>query len=325
MQPFLVAVVLVWAVGSIAAFFYSQQQHIPQWLLFALLPALLLEISLYLLPGFEGMRKWFDRLGSKPLRAGVLVASGVTPYLMESLRTGTFGFTPFLLLLTLVSVTAFWYAVFKPGPAVDVLFLAFMAAVYLSLAFKQIYVRPMPHLQLEVMGRLMWVRVGLLAVLSLRRLDNVRFGFIPTSAEWRIGIAQFLYFLPVGGGAAYLLRFAKFHPVSLVWWKFALFVPALFFGVLWVLAVGEEFFFRGFLQQLVARGLGSEKGGLVVASAVFGMAHLPYRAFPNWRFAIVAGIAGLFYGISFLRSGSVRSSMVTHALVVTTWRTLFSG
>ena len=41
--------------------------------------------------------------------------------------------------------------------------------------------------------------------------------------------------------------------------------------------------------------------------------------------AIVAGIAGVFYGIAFLQAKSVRASMVTHALVVTTWRVFFTG
>ena len=99
----------------------------------------------------------------------------------------------------------------------------------------------------------------------------------------------------------------------------------MFFGILWVVAVGEEFFFRGFLQPLVARGLRSETAGLLIASVLFGSAHLLYRGFPNWRFAILAGVAGMFYGISFLRSRSIRASMVTHALVVTTWRSLFAS
>jgi hypothetical protein len=33
----------------------------------------------------------------------------------------------------------------------------------------------------------------------------------------------------------------------------------------------------------------------------------------------------VFYGIAFLKAQSVRASMVTHALVVTTWRMFFAG
>lgn len=277
------------------------------------------------MPGFEKVRRLFDRISPGATRALLLTMGAVTPYLIESWRTRTFGLFPFFLLTLLAAVAAFWYVVFDPGPAADLAFLVLMAGVFLSKAFAMIYVRPAPHLQLEILGKLMWIRLGMMAVLSLRRIENVRFGFLPSSKEWRIGVEQFLYFLPVGAAAAYFLRFATFHPLPLVWWKFALFVPAMFFGIFWVVAVGEEFFFRGFLQQLVARGLRSETAGLVIASVLFGSAHLLYRGFPNWRFAILAGIAGMFYGISFLRSRSIRASMVTHALVVTTWRSLFAS
>lgn len=325
MRQFLITLMLVWTAASIAAYVYSQQQNISRGLLLALLPAFLMEIGLYLMPGFDKVRKQFDRLGSKPFRAALLTAGAVAPYLIESLRLGSFRISSFLLLLVLTGMAAFWYAVMRPSPGADLLFLVLMAGVYLSKVFPEIYARPTPHLQLEILGRLMWVRLGVMAVLSLRRIENVRFGFLPNSSEWRIGIEQFLLFLPVGGLAIYLLRFAHFHPVALVWWKFALFVPATFVGILWVVALAEEFFFRGFLQQVVSRGLHSEAAGLVVTAALFGTVHLPFRYFPNWKFAVLAGLAGLFYGISFLRSRSIRASMVTHALVVTTWRSLFAS
>ena len=322
MRPFLVTLVLVWTAASIAAFVYSQQQNLSRALLFALLPAFLIEIGLYLMPGFERVRRQFDRIGSKYARALLLLCGALAPYLVESSATHTFAFTPFLLLTTLAAAAAFWYAAFRPGPLADLLFLAFMGGVYVSKVFGQIYIRPTPHLQIEILGKLMWIRLGAMALLSLRRIENVRFGFLPSSAEWRIGIEQFLYFLPVGGAAVYFLRFANFHPLPLVWWKFALFVPAVFCGIMWSVALGEELFFRGFLQQLAARGLHNRTAGLVIASAVFGIAHLPYRLFPNWRLAVIAAIAGLFYGIAFLRSRSIRASMVTHALVVTAWKSL---
>jgi membrane protease YdiL (CAAX protease family) len=49
-----------------------------------------------------------------------------------------------------------------------------------------------------------------------------------------------------------------------------------------------------------------------------------YRAFPNWRFAVLATIAGLFYGLAFRQARSIRASMVTHALTVTALRLFYS-
>jgi membrane protease YdiL (CAAX protease family) len=97
-----------------------------------------------------------------------------------------------------------------------------------------------------------------------------------------------------------------------------------FFGVLWVLALGEEFFFRGLMQQWITGWVGNEWAGLIGTAIIFGAAHLWYRTFPNWRFAAIAGLAGIFYGLAFRQAKSIRASMVTHALTVTAWRTFFS-
>ncbi len=291
----------------------------------ALLPAFLAEIGFYLMPGFDALRRWFDGIGTKGFRAFLLVASAVTPYCLESLRLASFRFTSLLLLTSVATLAAFWYVWMRPGPLVDALFLTLMAAVFLSQAFTLIFVRPLPHLQIEILGKLMWIRLGIMSVLSLRRIENIRFGFVPTSSEWRIGIEQYLYFLPVGALVVYLVRFAHFHLAPITWWKFPIFAAGTFAGIFWVVALGEEFFFRGFLQPLLARGLHSEVAGLVTTSTLFGAAHLPAHPFPNWRFAAVAAVTGVFYGIAFLRARSIRACMVTHALVVTTWRCFLSS
>jgi membrane protease YdiL (CAAX protease family) len=71
--------------------------------------------------------------------------------------------------------------------------------------------------------------------------------------------------------------------------------------------------------------MNSKIAGLMIAAALFGLVHLPLRKFPNWRFAIVAAALGIFCGLSLLKARSVRASMVTHALVATTWRMFFSS
>jgi len=99
-------------------------------------------------------------------------------------------------------------------------------------------------------------------------------------------------------------------------WKIA----ATFASMLSVVALSEEFFFRGLLQQWMAEWTGRPAWGLVAASILFGSVHLGFRGFPNWRFALAAAVAGRFYGGSFQQARSIRASMVTHALVVTLWR-----
>jgi membrane protease YdiL (CAAX protease family) len=325
MRQFLTTLSLVWIAACIGAYLYSQQQHISSTIALAVLPAFLVELGFYLVPGFASVRKTFDALGPKPLRAALLAVSAVVPYLIETSQTRTFHLISFIELLSVVLVAAFWYAWIKRGMLVDVLFLGFMAAVYLSKLFDQVYGQPAPHVALGILGKLMWIRLGLMAVLSLRSLDDARFGFVPTAEEWRIGVQQFVFFLPIGAVLSYLVRLGRFHPQPLPWWKFGLLLIGVFWGLLWVVSLAEEFFFRAFLQRVVARGTRSDTVGLLVAAVLFGLVHLPFRKFPNWRLAIVAGALGIFCGLSLLRARSVRASMVTHALVATTWRMFFSS
>lgn len=284
------------------------------------MPAFLLELACYLAPGFAAVRKIFDELGSRPARAALLALSAVIPYLIESPMTGTFRLQPFLILIAVSAAASFWYVWIRRSLPADLLFLAFLGAVYLSKLFEQTYGQPAPHVSLAILGRLMWIRLNILAVFSLRSIDDPRFGFLPTRKEWRTGAMHYLYFLPVGGAIAYLVRFAGFHPPALAWWKFGLLAAATFFAFLWVVALFEEFFFRAFLQRMLSSRLHSDLLGLILASLLFGLAHLWFRAFPNWRLSGLAAAAGVFYGLAFQKAGSVRASMVTHALVVTTWR-----
>jgi uncharacterized protein len=325
MRQFLTAFVGVWTAACIAAYLYSQQQHISPAVALAVLPAFLVELGFYLVPGFPAVRKLFEGLGSKQLQATLLAVSAVVPYLIESPRTGTFRLSSFLTLLGVAVLASFWYARVRRSLAADLLFLAFMAAVYLTKFFDQVYGTPAPHVALAILGKLMWIRLGLMAVLSLRSLDDAHFGFVPSPKEWRIGTLYYVLFLPAGAAVSYLVGFAHFHPQHLEWWKFGLLVLGTFLGILWVVALAEEFFFRAFLQQLLARGLHSQTIGLILASVLFGLAHLGYGAFPNWRFAAVAAVAGVFYGLALIQARSVRASMVTHALVVTTWRVFFTS
>ena len=324
MRQFLTTLSVVWIAACIAAYLYSHQQHISSNIVLAVVPAFLVELAFYLAPGFPAVRKMFDALGPQLLRAALLSASALLPYLMLTTRTGSFGSMHFLELTAVVLIAAFWYACVPRGLPWDLLFLAFMAAVYLNRPFDRIYGHAAPHVALGILGQLMWIRVGLIAVLSLRALEDSRFGFVPSRQEWLVGIQHYLYFLPVGAALGYWERFARFHLQPMEWWKFPLVLVGTFAGILWVVALAEEFFFRAFLQQVLARRLHSETFGLLVASVLFGLAHLPFRKFPNWRVAIIAGVLGLFCGLALIKARSVRASMETHALVVTTWRMFFT-
>jgi membrane protease YdiL (CAAX protease family) len=314
---------LLWAAGAVAALFYAQDRGIPWATALAVLPAFLLEVTLYFIMGVERMRLRLEKVPPAGV-AMALVVAAVAPYALASLALRNFSWHSLGVIAALVVVAAFWYVVFPHQTAVDILFLVFVAAVWLARAIPPLYASPLAALQLGFLGQLMWFRTGLFAMLSVRRMKNVGFGFWPAAREWKIGALYFAGLMPVAAAAGWALHFARPHLRYAGLERTTLIGLATFFGTLWVLALGEEFLFRGLLQQWIAGWLRSEWAGLLLAALLFGCVHLWYQAFPNWRFAALAAVAGVFYGMAYRQARSIRASMVTHALTVTTWRLFFS-
>lgn len=85
------------------------------------------------------------------------------------------------------------------------------------------------------------------------------------------------------------------------------------------IALPEELFFRGLLLNLLERRIGTQRA-LLVTSLLFGLAHFNKRAvYFNWRYVILAAVAGVFYGQAWLASRRVLTSSITHATVDTVW------
>jgi membrane protease YdiL (CAAX protease family) len=82
-------------------------------------------------------------------------------------------------------------------------------------------------------------------------------------------------------------------------------------------ALPEEILFRALIQNLMMQRFGAGERTLVAASVIFGCAHLDNgpQPVPNWRYAIVAAIAGYAYGKVFQKANSVTSSAFLHMLV----------
>jgi uncharacterized protein len=98
------------------------------------------------------------------------------------------------------------------------------------------------------------------------------------------------------------------------------------FGIIFVAtALPEEILFRSLIQNWLMQKFGSTTAVLVVASLIFGCAHLNNGplAFPNWRYMILATIAGFAYGKVFQRASSATASMALHALVDATKHVFF--
>ncbi|MGB9605730.1 MAG: CPBP family intramembrane glutamic endopeptidase [Bryobacteraceae bacterium] len=277
------------------------------------------ELALYASLAWKAARNGLARLGARRA-AAALTVSALLPYLLYAPATGAFDPARFLALTFLAALASFWYAALPRRRAADAAFLVLIAAVVLAKVWNHVYARPSNWPPMETLGQLMWIRVGVGSALAIRHAEGVGFGWLPTQREWRIGALHFLAFLPLG----LLLGWATGFIRGLGWqgpiWREALVAVATFLGMLWVVALGEEFFFRGLLQRWLSEWSGSQRIGWLVASVLFGAAHLPFRGFPNWRFALLATLAGLFYGRAYLAGGGIRAAMVAHALTNTLWR-----
>jgi len=115
------------------------------------------------------------------------------------------------------------------------------------------------------------------------------------------------------------MRFIAFAPQWNRW-------SSLFFtsvAILFFTAWPEELLFRGLLQNFLARASKSDVAGWWTASVLFGLSHITNMGFPNWRYVILATIAGIFYGWTWRKTGSIFASALVHAAVDAVWHFLF--
>jgi membrane protease YdiL (CAAX protease family) len=309
-----------WLLLVLGAWIYARMRSIPGWAAVPVAAAFLIEIPFYLSPGFEAARAWLGRL-PKTHAAWLLMASALTPWAVYSFATGEARLTTFLALATVTLIVSFWYIELPEAPVWDALFLVAIAAVYLSKIFDRIYLSPIPKLSISALGHLMLIRTAALAILIFRGNVKAEYRFMPNRKEWLTGVQYFGMMLPIIGLAYWGLGLVQLRPhpngIALT----LLLGVGTFLPILWVVALSEEFFFRGLLQQWLEQWTGSRTTALIAASLLFGCAHLGFhRIFPNWRWAIVAAILGVFCGLAWRNSRSVQAAMVTHALIVTVWQ-----
>lgn len=325
------ALLIGWIALGAAACAFAFARHVPLAIALPLALAFLTEYSFYILPGFEGLRPLIrERLAHRGLPS-VLTASALLPYLLYAVGTGNFGVGQMWALAVLMGAVAFWYRIPAASTAArrvrDLSFLALLAAVILSGVLRWIYPAPAPKLPLEVLGHITLIRTGILSVLLVRGSPGTDFGFLPRARDFRIGVVWFAacaaIALPLG------LAMGQFHMTGAKThgsWQGVLQSVGVVLGIFWVVALSEEFFFRALLQQWLTDWLRSPALGLALAAVIFGACHLGYPAgeFPDWHFAILAGILGLFYGAAYRQAGSMRAGMVTHTLAVGIWRLFLS-
>ena len=143
--------------------------------------------------------------------------------------------------------------------------------------------------------------------------------FCPGAATGSQGALHYLYFLALGAPLALALQAVHVSRIAPFWGVVATFARLSVGGG----AVGGVFVSRR-AATVAGAWTYSRVLALALASVVFGTVHLWFRGFPNWRWALIATLLGLVCGHARNHTGGIRAGVVTHALVVATWRAFFS-
>lgn len=167
-------------------------------------------------------------------------------------------------------------------------------------------------------GNLLLVDAGLYAFLGIRQLSGTGFDFHFRWSDWKTGFRELAFFAPVVIALGIALGFIHPHANAPNVFK------AIFgwLGIFVFVAVPEELFFRAWVQNLLERRVG-RRGALVTASILFGLSHFNKRNFGmahfNWRYVLLATIAGIFYGRAWRENRRVPASGITHTCVDWIW------
>jgi uncharacterized protein len=254
--------------------------------------------------------------------SGYLLGAAVfLVYLIYGLGTNTFAFTRAVAIAGLVFIPLALAASAKqkpPGAWEDFLILA---GVWGAVKFSPSHwLWPYPGGRLAyVFTVLLCVNVALAAFVLLRHVNGIGYS-IGWGRHWGFFIlASFLVFGSIAIPLGQAMRFIEFAPQWSQWKS----LPFLSLGILFFTAWPEEFLFRGLLQNMLSRASNSELAGWWTASILFGFSHITNMGFPNWRYVVLASIAGFFYGWTWRKTGSIFASALVHGAVDVTWHFLF--
>ena len=197
---------------------------------------------------------------------------------------------------------------------------AALVIIWLPVEFRSMYrLWPFPHELTHTLTILFAVNTGIAVFLVIRRLEGVGYG-----VEWRRGFAwavgiNFLLLAAIIVPLGETIHFIHFGPTmhSLKG------TPLTGLEILVFTAWPEEFLFRGLLQNLLSRSLKNRYAGWIIGSAIFGLSHILHAPVPNWKYVLLATIAGLFYGRAWMKTGSLFPGAIVHALVDTIWSGFF--
>lgn len=164
------------------------------------------------------------------------------------------------------------------------------------------------------LGKLLVVDAALYGFVAIRRLGGTGYDFHFRRSDWKTGLRELIFFAPLVIGLGLALGFLQPHRAA----------PQLSMIFKWIyifvfIAVPEELYFRAWVQNLLERRVG-RRAALGITAVLFGLSHFNKRsAHFNWRYVVLASIAGIFYGRAWREQRHLPASAITHASVDAIW------
>ena len=278
-------------------------------------------LILWLAPGFAVSRRWLSRRVRGPAGACASVGVFLLPYLVYAAGTGDFRWWACARLAAFAALPFGLFAAAPVGRAErmnwqDALVLLWILTPVLLGKIGGIWNVPV---NLDFLSRVYLTAVGAWSFLVIRGLSGSGYNFRISRVTLRDAATSLACFSLVAIPLGFALRFIAWNSH----WRGARAFAFDYLTIFLFIAVAEELFFRGLLQNLLEGSLGSRAGAQACASILFGLSHIRHAPAPNWRYVILASVAGWFYGWAYRRHRSLMASAATHAAVDTIWRTWF--
>jgi uncharacterized protein len=196
----------------------------------------------------------------------------------------------------------------------DAAVLAMIAASY----FLHWFQRAWPSPALAVLPKLFLADVALYCFLIVRKIDGAGYCLVSRRSALVTGIREWTFYFPLALSIGELSGFIHFHAVLPGVGKTVADVLLTFL----LIALPEELFFRSILQNLLETRLG-KNAALGLAAVLFGLSHFHHGASFNWRYVLLASVAGIFYGRAWRRNRQIFAAIVTHTGVDVVWSLWF--
>jgi CAAX protease family protein len=325
MKKALLAIVGLTLAAAVAEGILLLRVHVDPWRLAALVESLALLLGVFVAftrdDFIERLRQWaFDSW----LLAVLMPFTLLIPYLILAYTTHTFSRLALVKLAAYIAVPTFLllpnrlYYVERASWR-DFAAIASLAVPVGAGWLSGIFVWPE---DIYIFRPIFCVCVGAYAFFVIRSLKDAGYKLLFTPGDLTEGIINFLAFILLAIPLGLWLHFIHPHMHHFSVFTFI----ADFVGVYLTVAIPEEFLFRGILQNLLVKTFKHPHHGvkgLLAASVIFGLSHLHHAPVPNWRYAIMATVAGVFYGNAWRVQKRTSSSAFTHALVDTVWHLWF--